>query len=480
MRSPRSSRAATALALVAVVAWLAAPAGAAGSASFDRESARLSTALATGVTHAGFDDLVDFSNIIDGVAQPAAYLPNVDVALIELNAKGAVVGAANVLYDRDHPNGYIVQIPRSSLLPTGVTFARWRTSRWDDQALWDAGPAPEDVVHAPPGAVESYMIAYPASVLKDMVAFTILRMVDDGTLALSTPVTFHNVRGDTCGAAPSNPTGVRPAPKADGATDTVAGWMDQMITVSDNFATCVLLQAIYDRGRLEEANAYFGAIGLPTLRMWPSQPWVGSGWSSGTMVMGAFDTAKLSLIASGAPGTLWTTPGGRKVTASELSASSRAYWRELHGQQSFNEVLNPVNLCGSTDAVQGIPSTVSERWMDPATGHVVTYDGDLVIDFGYDVRPCTAAAEVTFGHKTGLTYNAGGDAGIVQALPGQDGRWYIVATLTNVGNRFGDADHATSSPDACVGAPYVCYPRAFGRLGASVDTAVEVRPPSVR
>jgi hypothetical protein len=154
-----------------------------------------------------------------------------------------------------------------------------------------------------------------------MVAFTILRMVDDGTFALSTPVTFRNVRGDTCGAAPSNPNGLKPAPKADGATDTVAGWLDQMITVSDNFATCVLLQAIYDRGRLDEANAYFDAIGLPTLRMRPSQPWVGSGWSTGTMVMGALDTAKLLLIASGASGTLWTTPQGRRVTAGELSAS---------------------------------------------------------------------------------------------------------------------------------------------------------------
>jgi hypothetical protein len=288
------------------------------------------------------------------------------------------------------------------------------------------------------------------------------------------------VRGDTCGAAPSNPNGLKPAPKADGATDTVAGWLDQMITVSDNFATCVLLQAIYDRGRLDEANAYFDAIGLPTLRMRPSQPWVGSGWSTGTMVMGALDTAKLLLIASGASGTLWTTPKGRRVTASELSASSRAYWRELHGQQSFNEVLNPVNLCGSPDAVQGIPSTVSPRWIDPATGHVVTYDGDLVIDFGYDVRPCTSRAEVTFAHKTGLTYNAGGDAGIARALPGQDGRWYVVAVLSNVGNRFGDADQAASSPDACVGSPFVCYPRAFGRFGASVDSAIKVRPPSVR
>jgi hypothetical protein len=251
-----------------------------------------------------------------------------------------------------------------------------------------------------------------------------------------------------------------------------------MITVSDNFATCALLQEINDLGALEESNRHFAEVGLPSLRMQPSQPLVGNGWSSGTMSMGALDTAKLMLIASGASGTLWTTPNGKPVTAEVLSAKSRKGYQRLLAEQSFNEVLNPVNLCGSSDAVQGIPSTVPQRWVDKDTGNVVTYDGDLVIDFGYDTRPCNAAAQVTFAHKTGLTYNAGSDTGIVRALPGQDGRFYLVATLTTVGNRFGDADWAKSKPNACEGAPFVCYPRAFGRLGAAVDGLVKARPAS--
>jgi hypothetical protein len=319
-----------------------------------------------------------------------------------------------------------------------------------------------------------------------MVGYSTLRLVDQGVLSLGTAVAYHeeaNPDGTarTCGYGPSNPRGLDPAPAADGATDTVAGWFDQMITVSDNFATCVLLQAINDAGALDATHAHFAAVGLPSLRMRPSSPDVGTGWSSGTMNMGALDTAKLLYLIEGPAGTLWSTPAGTAVTAaSGLSSASRAYYQAVLGEQSFNEVLNPVNNCGSSDAVQGIPSTVPQRWVDPATGSVVTYDGDLVIDYGFDSRPCDAAAQVTFEHKTGLTSNAGGDAGIVTALPGQDGRRYLVATLTNIGSRFGDADWAKSKPDACEGAPYVCYSRGYGRIGAAVDALVKARPASAR
>ena len=166
------------------------------------------------------------------------------------------------------------------------------------------------------------------------------------------------------------------------------------------------------------------------------------------------------------------------MTAQELSDSSRAFFLDLLRQQSFNEVLNPVNLCGApeTDAVQGIPSTVSDRWIQTDSGSVLTYDGDLVIDFFYDVRPCLEQAEVEFAHKTGLISVAGADAGIVTALPGQDGRRYVVAVQSSVGYRFGAPEWATSSPNACEDAPFVCYPPAFGRLGKAIDEAVKARP----
>jgi hypothetical protein len=485
-RPRRSAVLAACLALSLGAAAL--PAAATNNGSFGSESARLSAGLQQGVAEAGFDTLVDFSNNNGrGAAKPAEHLPNVDVAVIELTSTGKVAGAANVLYDRDSPDGYRVSIDPRTLAAKGVEFSRWRLERWDDQALWDAGPAAGDITVPAATPDKRYMVAYPASVLKVMVAYSIYRLVDDGRLELDDPITYHedptaaDEAGRTCGYGPSQaaPVELRHA-QADGATDTLASWLDQMTTVSDNFATCVLLQEINDQGALQEANDHFQRLGLPSLRMQPRYPVVGNGWSTGTMSMGALDTAKLMLLVSGAPGVLWTAPDGSAVTArSGISEASRSAYRADLAEQSFNEVLNPVNLCGSPDAVQGIPSTVPQRWVD-ADGHVVTYDGDLEIDFGYDTRPCDSVAEVAFEHKTGLTYNAGGDAGIVRALPGQDGRWYVVAALTSVGYRFGDPDWANSKPNACEGSPYVCYPRAFGRVGKAVDDLVKARPASAR
>jgi hypothetical protein len=47
-------------------------------------------------------------------------------------------------------------------------------------------------------------------------------------------------------------------------------------------------------------------------------------------------------------------------------------------------------------------------------------------------------AEVSFAHKTGLTYNYGSDAGIVESLPGKPYRHYIIAYLSNLGYRYID------------------------------------------
>lgn len=443
---------------------------------FEAEEARLSKGMAAALRSAGFDQLVDFDNRIDGVAQPAAFLPNIDLAVIELDSSGHVIGAANILYDRDNPRGYVVDIDRKSLRAMGVEFSRWSPERFADPASWAAGPAAEDILVQPTKVRKEYMLTYPASVLKLMVGYSILRLVDQGRLRLNTEIVYHEEDGKTCQYPPSNPEEVQPPPQADGATDTVTGWLDQMITVSDNFATCVLLQAIYDTGALEEANAHFKALGLSTLVMQPQNPAVGAGWQTGHFSMGSLDTARLLLLVAGASGRLWQAPGNRAITASSgLSAGSRRYFEGVLAQQSFNEVLNPVNLCGSTDAVQGIPSTVSKRWIDPKTGNVVTYDGDVVIDFGYNVRPCVSRAEVKFAHKTGLVSFAGSDAGIVRALPGQDGRMYVVSIQSSVGYRYGDPDWATSDPNACLGSPYVCYSRAFGRVGLAVDNLVKAR-----
>jgi hypothetical protein len=193
--------------------------------------------------------------------------------------------------------------------------------------------------------------------------------------------------------------------------------------------------------------------------------------------MGALDTARLVLLFAGTKHELWRAPDGSRVTADRvLSRSSQELYRSLLLDQAFHEVISTGNLCGSPDSAPGIPALVPERWLDPVTGNVVAGG----IDFGYDARPCNAAAEVTFAHKSGLVTFSGNDTGIVRALPGQDGRWYVVAVHSNAGYRFGDPDQAGSRPNACVGAPFVCYSRAYARLGAAVDALVEARPRNVR
>jgi hydroxyacylglutathione hydrolase len=133
--------------------------------------------------------------------------------------------------------------------------------------------------------------------------------------------------------------------------------------------------------------------------------------------MTALDTARLLWLVEGAPGVLWRRPDGGPVTARVLSDASRAVLAQLLAEQGFNVVLSTTNFCGLGYPSPGIPQRIAERWVDPGDG-TVTVEG---MPYRRDVRPCNAAAEVTFAHKTGLTYNYGSDAGIVRPLPASPG-----------------------------------------------------------
>jgi hypothetical protein len=158
--------------------------------------------------------------------------------------------------------------------------------------------------------------------------------------------------------------------EVNGRSQTVAEWMDEMITISANGATCALLQLINDLGELDAANAHFAELGLDTLRMYPAQPDVGAVWlaAPARMSMGALDTAKLTVLLAGSQRQLWRGPDGKPVTERVLSASSRDFLRGLLAEQGFHEVLSTGLLCGSTDTVAGIPALVPERFIDPDTG----------------------------------------------------------------------------------------------------------------
>jgi hypothetical protein len=84
------------------------------------------------------------------------------------------------------------------------------------------------------------------------------------------------------------------------------------------------------------------------------------------------------------------------------------------------------------------------------------------------VRPCNAAAEVRFLHKTGLTWNYASDAGLVESLPGKPFRRYVVALVSTVGSRYVDPEDAGAPRHPC-DARQVCLTRKLAQLGAAID-----------
>lgn len=370
---------------------------------------------------------------------PIAHMPNVDVAVIGLDGDGRPVSAGNVLVNEAYPSGEVVPLDANM----NTTDVRWR--RWDT-GQWDAGaPGTEDIVPGREDAPLETMASYPASVLKLMVGFGVLRLVDDGVIALDEDYAYSpETPNSSCG---------------DAGTNTVREWFDAMITVSDNRSTCSMIKLLHDHGYVDTLNQTFEDVGLPTLELRGTDPTNGGSWIDTTMT--AMETAKLLLIVEGAPGVLWRAPDGSDVSADMLSADSRSFFSAVLGEQGLNQVLSTTNWCGRDYPPPGIPQRVDDRWIDPDDG-TVTVDGRV---YGQDVRPCNEAAEVTFAHKTGLTTNAGGDAGIVHSLPDKAVRNYIVVAFTNLGSRFADAD----KPDDPPGIYPVAYSAKFATLGKAID-----------
>ncbi|MSU33189.1 MAG: hypothetical protein EXS25_11175 [Pedosphaera sp.] len=185
--------------------------------------------------------------------------------------------------------------------------------------------------------------------------------------------------------------------------------------------------------------------------------------------MTAFDTARLLLLIEGPCGELWRAPNGRAVTAQFLSGSSRSFLKQLLVDQGLNEALSTANLAGLPNVRPGIPSQIAARWINPTNG-IVVVDG---VNFGVDVRASNAAAEVTFAHKTGLTYNYASDAGIVTSLPRQPFRRYIIVFLSNLGYRYVDETFAnrTKGPYADPVSP-ISYTQRIPALAKAIDDAL--------
>ena len=429
------------------------------SSTGQTRSTWLATQLLTALRAADYSSVVDFNKQAPGELAPrVTYSPHVDLAVIELDDRGRAVAAANVQQSRDFPNGRIVRLD-DDLRAQGTDFRAWNLTRWDTLSPADfAGtPYPTGSALVPGAKGVPFMSPYPASTFKILVAVQILRLVDAGKLKL-TQQTVNQTPGGSCVEG-----GVLPAA---GTQPTVGDALDSMITFSDNTSTCLLLQQLHAMRQLvpgsNALNATFAKLGMPTLQVNGTDPATGAGWGVGSIDMTAMDTARVLLLLQG--GRLSLLNRGGESPNDLLSARSRKLLLDLLTQQGFNEVLSTTNWCGLSYPQQGIPARVPDRWV--AADGTVTVDG---IPYGQDVRPCNAAAQVSFAHKTGLTENYGSDAGIVTALPGQDGRRYIVALFTNVGYRYSDASQAATAGYPCFTGLGICYSEKFAQLGRSID-----------
>ena len=433
----------------------------------------LESALLAAVRDAHFEDVIDFGAgnearpvkaHLNIPAKKIAHPPNVNVAVIQFDAGGKMTDRAYVLLSRDYPDGLVVPLDRDTGA-SSVRFIRWDIDRSNGGTFspndghqlttkgWTNNPpltAADDLVPGRENAPIQFMPPYPASLFKIMVAFHTVRMVDAGKISLDTEYAYTI-------------EGAKPEPKK------IRDWIDAMITVSDNHATQALLKMLHDKNEMEALNRELRELNLGTLQINGTNPKDGRGWQTDKINMTAFDVAKLFWLIDGGPGELWQDANKKPVTAKFLSDASRAFLKKTLSEQAFNEALSTANFPGGKNVRAGIPSRVAGRWINPTNGHVTTEGKDC----GVDIRAANEKAEVTFAHKTGLTFNYGSDAGIVTSLPGRPFRHYVVAFLGNLGQRYADEIFAADKKfplDENV--PPLAYTQKIPALGRAIDDAV--------
>lgn len=405
----------------------------------------LERVVAGALREARFEEVVDLSpggeSACTGDAGcqpvPMAHRPSVDVAVIAFEP-GCAPAFADAMMSRDFPGVHVSRRDPTTLAITGVRFRRW------DQARWDAeGEAPaafteaDDIVPPRRGeATIDFTVPYPASNFKLLVAVELLAQVDRGKLKLSD--TFEHAKKK------------RPLNE----------WLEDMITWSDDESTQAIVRKLHAVGVMDRLSDRFAKLGLGTLQIHDTSRTTGRSWHPGRIHMGAWDTARLLwLLDPDAPPPSWP------VDAAFLSPAAKAQLVTLLGAQAYHDVLTTTALCGTPLTAKGIPALLPERWINPE-GHFSLEGTKLDVD----VRPCNAAAAVTFAHKTGLTFNFGSDAGIVRGIPGRSKRHYVIAFFSNLGHRYTDADKSAGPPPCdTLG---ICYTQRIGALGATIDAAV--------
>jgi hypothetical protein len=395
-----------------------------------------------GVVDKDAKTVADYARLFAAAADPKPIVqqPQLDVTVLELDRRGRPVSSGTVLMSPQYPRGIAVPVDQNF----HTDQVRYR--QWDD-AGWYAnqGKGTIDIVPGRENAPIDFMLPYPASVLKLMVTFGVLRLVDKGEIKLDDTYAYQpTTLSSLCGGPTSN---------------TIGAYMDASITSSSNAASCALVKLLHDRGAVDELNQTFQDLGLETIQLKNTNPANGGRWSN-PVTMSSLDTAKLLALVNGVHGTAWTAPNGSPVTGEVLSSASRQVFKKLLDEQGFNDMLSTTNRCGSTYPAAGIPQRVASRWV--AADGTVTVEGNK---FGQDVRPCNEQAQVTFAHKTGWVGNSGADAGIVRSLPGKAGRHYLVVAFTNLGTQYVDADRPATEP----GIYPVAFTEKLAQLGSAID-----------
>jgi hypothetical protein len=431
----------------------------------------LETALLTAVRDVHFENVVDYgagneekpaSGLRGEPAKKIAHPPNVNVAVLQLDAKGNLVDRAFVILSRDYPNGLVVPLDEN-LSASSVRFLRWDIDRSNGGTFdsngkqlttkgWTNNPPLTEADELIPGRTNAPIIfaaPYPASLFKAMIAFHVMRMIDAGSISLDTEYLF-----ELPGTAP--------------AKRKIRDWVDAMITVSDNFSTQALLKMFHDKNEIEPLNREFRELNLPTLQINATDPKTGRGWNTAQINLTAWDIARMFWLIDGGAAKFWDGADNKPVTAKVLSDESRAFFKKVLSEQGFNNGLTTANFPGTANVPAGIPSRVAERWINPTNGHVVL-DGD---DFGVDIRAANQSAEVIFAHKTGWTFNYASDAGIVTSLPGKPFRHYVIAFIANLGQRYTDDVFATRKTFPNADGTPIFYTKKIPALGKAVDEAL--------
>src|SRR5262249_1061119 len=155
-----------------------------------------------------------------------------------------------------------------------------------------------------------FVVPYPASSFKVLVAVKLLELVDKGALRQDEQIAFG------------------------GRTRALHEWMADMITWSDDESTQALVKRLHAVGEATKIDALFARLGLSTLRIQGTSAKTGRGWHPGQIHMTAWDTARLLwLLDPDAPPPSWIAAGGAPVDTGFLGAASKRLLVELLGEQ---------------------------------------------------------------------------------------------------------------------------------------------------